>query len=335
MIIMESSASQALINLSHLSQQPDSQPSADSPAPEVPVDSQALPTTPPPSLLLEAITAEHARQLLISQMAPHVNTEAVSFLFDAGYETIESVRSLNINLNDPHNDISAAEIYTKRTLKPGYRKQIIQFVANHNPHYHSLVFDHAQQLLGLSPPGSSPSRKRRRTETDVGSDDSSQQVLQSYDLNTLLLDLERHLNESPVTRHLRKDIDYHVGIEQARLDRGPEGIWKCLICSSRPVTISLRNGGRQPQLSNVGTHLKTIKHTHALNSRQAHFADGTAAVSAAAAMAAAAVAAQQQEFNADESTVTVANSVHTDHAQVDDFTEADANQALVDHRQDI
>ncbi|KAI8915211.1 hypothetical protein DFJ77DRAFT_359585 [Powellomyces hirtus] len=84
----------------------------------------------------------------------------------------------------------------------------------------------------------------------------------------LLQSLERHLCESPVTRNLRKDIDYRVAIGES--ERGiAEGVWRCMICNSRPVTISLRNGGRQPQLSNVSTHLKTVKHTAASEYKKA------------------------------------------------------------------
>lgn len=120
-----------------------------------------------------------------------------------------------------------------------------------------------------------PSRKRRRLS---GEPDNSPVIAGPNELPGLIAALERHLAESPVTRNLRKEIDYRVGVEPSRDGRGAEGIWKCLVCSSRPVTIALRNSGRQPQLSNVSTHLKTVKHTGALTQRGVNFLSAAAAV---------------------------------------------------------
>lgn len=115
-------------------------------------------------------------------------------------------------------------------------------------------------------------------------------------LPALLASLERHLAESPVTRHLRKDIDYSVTVEEDPERRVAEGVWRCLVCSSRPVTISLRNGGRQPQLSNVSTHLKTVKHSAGVEFRKAkqQFMIGDQSISAAA------IAAVQKHFQSQQ-----------------------------------
>ncbi|KND00011.1 uncharacterized protein SPPG_04358 [Spizellomyces punctatus DAOM BR117] len=291
---MESSVGQALISLSQMTEQQHHELAQNAQG------ANALPSTPP--LMEPLVQTEQARQRLIEQLHPHIPSEATSLLFDAGYETIDAIRTLNVNLTDPNNDLVSAEYYTKRTLKPGHRKLVIQYVTN--PPYGLDPNDPANANV-LAALGASPGPRKRRRMTDEGSP-----LMQSPpDLPTLLASLERHLAESPVTRALRKDVDYRVGVEHSRDGRGAEGVWKCLVCNSRPVTISLRNGGRQPQLSNVGTHLKTVKHTTALEQRNASAqflgavtngdpsqitSNPAAAAAAAAAMAAAAQNAFQQ-----------------------------------------
>lgn len=66
------------------------------------------------------------KQRLIEQLLPQIPAEATEILYDAGYETLDAIRQLNVNLADPNNDLTSAEIYTKRTLKPGHKKLIFQ-----------------------------------------------------------------------------------------------------------------------------------------------------------------------------------------------------------------
>ncbi|KAJ3038297.1 hypothetical protein HDV00_000808 [Rhizophlyctis rosea] len=218
----------------------------------------SLPGTPPSPTAADLNI--DPRQRLIEQLLPHIPAEATEILYDAGYETLDAIRQLNVNLADPNNDLTSAELYTKKTLKPGHKKLIFQYVQN--PPY---GFDPSDPNASVLAALNASSRKRRRMNEDIS------QINSPNDLPALLTSLERHLAESPVTRTLRKDVDYRVGVELSRDGRGAEGVWKCLVCSSRPVTIALRNGGRQPQLSNVSTHLKTVKHTGALTQRGVSF----------------------------------------------------------------
>ncbi|KAI8589378.1 hypothetical protein BDZ88DRAFT_489092 [Geranomyces variabilis] len=248
----------------------------------------ALPST--PNLDLDSLGTqteeEHqqAREMMINVLLPHIPAEASAVLFDAGYETLDAIRTLNVDLSDPSNDISSAEYYTKTPIKPGHKKLITQFV--NGP---AFVLDpsdpsHAGMIAALSAAQSPthsaqpPAKKRRRisqksprpakAELPVTDINGSQSGLP--DLPVLLAALERHLADSPVTRGLRKDVDFKVTVQNKRNGApGAEGIWKCMSCNSRPVTISLRNQGRQPQLSNVGTHLKTVKHVQAISARSA------------------------------------------------------------------
>ena len=85
---------------------------------------------------------------------------------------------------------------------------------------------------------------------------NSQQIVSDpTDLNSILESLVAFMAESPVTKDLRFSFDYTLTMESPT-----RAIFKCLVCHARPVLIKLREGGRNPQLSNVGTHLKTVKH---------------------------------------------------------------------------
>ena len=82
----------------------------------------------PPSPTSGAADLQHLdpKQRLIEQLLPHIPAEATEVLYDAGYETMDAIRQLNVNLADPNNDLTSAELYTKRTLKPGHKKLIFQ-----------------------------------------------------------------------------------------------------------------------------------------------------------------------------------------------------------------
>ncbi|KAJ3162786.1 hypothetical protein HDU86_003760 [Geranomyces michiganensis] len=294
----------------------------------------ALPST--PNLDLDSLGTqteeEHqqAREMMINVLLPHIPAEASAVLFDAGYETLDAIRTLNVDLSDPSNDISSAEYYTKRHIKPGHKKLITQFV--NGPAFVLNPSDpsHAGMIAALSAAQSPnnqtvaaadaaaqpPAKKRRRItqkpppepKPDIPATANSAGQLE--DLSVLLAALERHLADSPVTRGLRKDIDFKVTVQHKRNGApGAEGIWKCMSCNSRPVTISLRNQGRQPQLSNVGTHLKTVKHVQAIAERAAaagtqfiaateetNAADTTGPAAAAGDAVAAAIAAVQSQL---------------------------------------
>ncbi|KAJ3055951.1 hypothetical protein HK097_008660 [Rhizophlyctis rosea] len=223
------------------------------------------------------------KQRLIEQLLPHIPAEAIEILYDAGYETLDAIRQLNVNLADPNNDLTSAELYTKKTMKPGHKKLVFQYVSNA-----PFGFDYQNpSVLTFH----STTRKRRRLLPEEVA-----QISGPSDIPALQQSLERHLLESPVTRNLRREVDYRVSVEITRDGRGAEGVWKCLVCSSRPVTIALRNGGRQPQLSNVSTHLKTVKHTGALAQRGVGFlAQGPGGEPAALAAAIAAAGAVQHQ----------------------------------------
>ncbi|KAI9090973.1 hypothetical protein DFS34DRAFT_597373 [Phlyctochytrium arcticum] len=223
---------------------------------------------------------EEECQRLIEQLQEYIPPEATALLFEAGYETLHAFRNLNLT------DLADAEAYTKKSLKPGHKKLIMQYVAN-RPYDEDSDDMSARQLLYRLE--ASPLGKRRRLSEDSPSPGAPVSLLQ------LQAFLERHLMESPVTRHIRKDIDYSISVQHTPDRRGVEGIWKCLVCNSRPVTISLRNGGRQPQLSNVGTHLKTIKHTGAMKERKNKTLLQSDSITVALAAHLAQVRQQQQE----------------------------------------
>ncbi|KAJ3132208.1 hypothetical protein HK101_004631 [Irineochytrium annulatum] len=106
-----------------------------------------------------------------------------------------------------------------------------------------------------------------------------------------------HLAKSQMTKMLRHGVDYTiklgelvdpavapaprakatadgaVGEEKEKRASGPpvvqKAVWTCLICGGKKsVVIPLRGVLKQPQLSNIGTHLKTIKHRKALEARE-------------------------------------------------------------------
>ncbi|KAJ3181066.1 hypothetical protein HDU85_003771 [Gaertneriomyces sp. JEL0708] len=180
------------------------------------------------------------RQRLIDEI-PEVPADAIGLMFDAGYETVEMIKTLNVDLSDPWNDIKQAEVYCQKLLKPGHKKLLVQYVQGHSyfPDATEIRNDAGSMLLGSpspvsTPQSSNPNPNKRRATEDA------------------------------------KDVDYKVAVGLSPDSNIPDGIWKCLVCSSRPVVIMLRNSGRQPQLSNVSTHLKTIKHTTALHQRNEH-----------------------------------------------------------------
>ncbi|KND00136.1 uncharacterized protein SPPG_04478 [Spizellomyces punctatus DAOM BR117] len=212
-----------------------------------------LPDGPSPSSSLEgSLDLNEECQRLIDQLQDYIPAEAIELLYEAGFESLHAVRTLTVN------DLNDAETYTKKVLKPGHKKLIMQYVQSrpYDENGDDLTNRHLMYTFEGSPMG----KRRRMVEETSPQPTLSLPALQSF--------LERHLAESPVTRHIRKDIDYQISVQQTPDRRSVEGVWKCLVCNSRPVTISLRNGGRQPQLSNVGTHLKTIKHNAAVKERK-------------------------------------------------------------------
>ncbi|KAJ3032147.1 transcription initiation factor IIB [Rhizophlyctis rosea] len=76
--------------------------------------------------------AMHARKALIEQLLPHIPAEATEILYNAGYETLDAIRQLNVNLADPNNDIAAAEDYTRRKIPSDAMKQLVQYVHMHS-----------------------------------------------------------------------------------------------------------------------------------------------------------------------------------------------------------
>ncbi|KAJ3023566.1 hypothetical protein HKX48_002439 [Thoreauomyces humboldtii] len=186
---------------------------------------------------------------LVDALSHYIPGEAVELLFEAGFETIEMIKTLNVELSSDNNDLVSVEAYTKRKLKPGHKKLIVQYVTSSRSEPDpENIFDGFE----------TPAAKRRRIALRL----PPPPYAPGLPTSPLLICLERHLVESPITCELRKDVDYKVSISKS--DKGiPEGVWRCLLCMSRPITISLRNGGRQPQLSNVSTHLKTVKHRRA------------------------------------------------------------------------
>lgn len=212
------------------------------PVSSLPIVRSEIMTRPPPALA----RLEDRKTELMKLLYPLVPTEAVDILFDAGYETVDAVRNLNTDQSDPVNDLSLAEVYTKRILKPGHKKLIAQYASAHKPLAKRTEIVHqGNPSAGLDPALSAPHNKPDPTAA-------------------LQLLLEKHLCESLTTRKLIPGIDYTISVRHSSFSGPPIGVWRCLVCSSRPVVISLRGHGKYPQLSNVGTHLKTIKHKNAL-----------------------------------------------------------------------
>ncbi|KAI9099810.1 hypothetical protein DFS34DRAFT_616178 [Phlyctochytrium arcticum] len=74
----------------------------------------------------------------------------------AGYETLHAFRNLNLT------DLTDAEVYTKKPLKPGHKKLIMQYVANRP--YDDESDDMTRQLI--YPLDATPLGKRRRLSED-------------------------------------------------------------------------------------------------------------------------------------------------------------------------
>lgn len=130
----------------------------------------------------------------------------------------------------------------------------------------SINIPNNQMILPTSSLSASVSPSNLSTNSHTYIDDRNINGSES-ETNLLSRTLIKHLSESIITKDLRRDIDYHIGINRSQTSGQLEGVFKCLICKSRAVTISLR-GGRQPQLSNVSSHLKTSKHLNALKQQQ-------------------------------------------------------------------
>jgi hypothetical protein len=111
-------------------------------------------------------------------------------------------------------------------------------------HHHHLIMNRSTQKPSI---GSSSGHPTSLSTQQLVSDPN--------DLNSILESLVTFMAESPVTKDLRFSFDYTLTMESPT-----RAIFKCLVCHARPVLIKLREGGRNPQLSNVGTHLKTVKH---------------------------------------------------------------------------
>ena len=84
--------------------------------------------------------ADSLKQKLLNSASQYISPEALGMLFDAGFESVESIKSLH--LHDPDSmhtpeeeeicrqkmnaDLNAVEAFLKKQFKPGHRKQIIQ-----------------------------------------------------------------------------------------------------------------------------------------------------------------------------------------------------------------
>lgn len=241
-------------HLAALSQIPESEQARNSllvPVSSIPMIRNEVLLARPPTIIPQL---EDRKAELMKKLYPYVPAEAVEILFDAGYETIDAINNLNIDQSDPTNDLSSAESYTKRTLKPGHKKLIAQYVSNYQ--FHSDCGD-------ISPPNDAHLPAYLNLNRNPASFHRSAQPDATPSLQPLL----EKLRESLITKSLSPGIDYTVNIERSRTNNILVGVWKCMICSSRPVMIPLQGHKKYPQLSNVGTHLKTMRHRNALAKR--------------------------------------------------------------------
>ncbi|KAJ3006247.1 hypothetical protein HKX48_000216 [Thoreauomyces humboldtii] len=191
------------------------------------------------------------------------------------------IRTLNVDPEDPLSDIPAIEEYTQQTIAPEHRKLIARYVeqsasdiaAQETPLHREGAGSMSSSPAQTPPVPSastrpSPKRKRAsRAKTGAATQEQMGLPPTAARFDRLLFALESHLLQSPVTRHLRKDVDFRLAIAE-RDDGRREGVWRCIVCNSRPITVSFRRDGTRPQVSNISAHLRTPKHLNVVEERR-------------------------------------------------------------------